>query len=80
MDGQPLTTAQPRARNRGAEHEQSSDSRTGIDLRKNSCSVGGLDASGVVVLRRRVTREGVLAFNAKLANCIVAIAYCDSEL
>src|SRR3954451_12260795 len=31
----------------------------GIDLGKNSCSVAGLDESGRVVLRRRLTREGL---------------------
>ena len=31
----------------------------GIDLGKNSCSVVGLDASGRVVLRRRLHRDGV---------------------
>jgi transposase len=32
----------------------------GIDLGKNSCSVAGLDEAGGVVLRRRLTREGVI--------------------
>src|SRR4029453_5679794 len=32
----------------------------GIDLGKNSCSVVGLDAAGRVVLRRRLSREGVV--------------------
>ena len=31
----------------------------GIDLGKNSCSLAGLDASGAVIMRRRMTREGV---------------------
>jgi transposase len=31
----------------------------GVDLSKNVCSVVGLDASGAVVLRRRVKRETV---------------------
>ena len=31
----------------------------GIDLGKNSCSVAGLDGTGRVVLRRRLTRESV---------------------
>ena len=38
----------------------------GIDLGKNSCSLAGLDATGAVVLRGRMTREGVLAFAAAL--------------
>jgi hypothetical protein len=31
----------------------------GIDLGKNSCSLAGLDASGRVVLRRRMRRSAV---------------------
>src|SRR3954470_3964284 len=32
----------------------------GLDLGKNSCSVAGLDETGRVVLRRRVSRDGVV--------------------
>ena len=32
----------------------------GIDLGKNSCSIAGLDETGRVVLRRRLTRDGVI--------------------
>ena len=39
----------------------------GIDLGKNLCSVAGLDASGAVVVRRRLRRDRVLAFTAELA-------------
>jgi hypothetical protein len=42
----------------------------GIDLGKNSCSLAGLDASGAVVLRRRMTREGLVGFTAGLPSCI----------
>ena len=38
----------------------------GIDLGKNSCSVAGLDATGAVVLRRRMTREGLVTLANKL--------------
>jgi transposase len=48
----------------------------GIDLGKNSCSLAGLDATGAVVLRRRMTREGVAAFVAKLPACVVAMEAC----
>ena len=48
----------------------------GIDLGKNSCSVVGLDASGPVVLRRRMRRDGVIAFAAKLAPCTMAMEAC----
>jgi transposase len=43
----------------------------GIDLGKNSCRVAGLDRSGAVVLRRRMTRESLVAFANKLPACIV---------
>src|SRR3954470_19891648 len=48
----------------------------GIDLGKNSCSLVGLDAGGRVVLRRRMRRETVLAFGAKLPACVVAMEAC----
>jgi hypothetical protein len=48
----------------------------GIDLGKNSCSVAGLDTSGAVVLRRRMTRESLVAFADKLPACIVAMEAC----
>lgn len=48
----------------------------GIDLGKNSCSVVGLDASGQVVLRRRMRRDGVVALAAGLPACVVAMEAC----
>ncbi len=48
----------------------------GVDLGKNSCSVVGLDATGRVLLRRRMRREGVLALAAKLPGCIMAMEAC----
>jgi transposase len=33
----------------------------GVDLGKNVCSVVGLDASGAVVMRRKVGRETLIA-------------------
>src|SRR6478735_5965639 len=48
----------------------------GIDLGKNSCSVVGLDASGRVVLRRRLQREGVVKLAAELPHCVVAMEAC----
>jgi len=48
----------------------------GIDLGKNSCSLVGLDATGRVVLRRRMRRETVLTFCATLPACIVAMEAC----
>src|SRR5918911_3086657 len=48
----------------------------GIDLGKNSCSVVGLDASGRVVLRRRMHRDGVVKLAAGLPGCVVAMEAC----
>jgi transposase len=48
----------------------------GIDLGKTSCSVVGLDEAGRVVLRRRMRRETVIAFAAKLPACIAAMEAC----
>jgi transposase len=48
----------------------------GIDLGKNSCSIAGLDESGAVVIRRRMRRQTVLGFAAKLPACIVAMEAC----
>ncbi len=48
----------------------------GIDLGKNSCSVAGLDETGGVVLRRRVSRDGLAGLLAKLRPCTVAMEAC----
>ncbi len=48
----------------------------GIDLGKNSCSVAGLDETGRVVLRRRLTREGIVRLAATLPACTVAMEAC----
>jgi transposase len=48
----------------------------GIDLGKNSCSVAGLDETGRVVLRKRMTREGVIRLAAKLPACVMAMEAC----
>ena len=48
----------------------------GVDLGKNSCSIVGLDASGAVVLRRRMRREGIIKLAAKLKPCVVAMEAC----
>src|SRR3712207_5572204 len=48
----------------------------GIDLGKNSCGVVGLDAAGRVVLRRRLSREGVIKFAAGLPRCVMAMEAC----
>jgi transposase len=51
----------------------------GIDLGKNSCSVVGLDASGRVVLQRRMHRDGVVKLAAGLPGCVVAVEACGGR-
>jgi transposase len=48
----------------------------GIDLGKNSCSIVGLNATGRVVMRRRMRRESDVALAAKLPGRIVAMEAC----
>ena len=48
----------------------------GIDLGKNSCSLAGLDATGAVVLRRRLSRGKLVAFVSRLPACVVAMEAC----
>ena len=48
----------------------------GIDLGKNSCSAVGLDETGRVVLRRRLSRDGVAELLTKLPHCVVAMEAC----
>lgn len=48
----------------------------GIDLGKNLCSLAGLDASGRVVLRRRLRRSSVEGFVGSLGQCTVAMEAC----
>jgi hypothetical protein len=45
----------------------------GVDLGKNGCSVVGPDASGAVVMRRRVRRETLIALAGKLPACVVGM-------
>jgi transposase len=48
----------------------------GIDLGKNSCSVVGLDATGRIVLRRRMSRDGVIKLALRLPACVMAMEAC----
>ena len=48
----------------------------GIDLGKNSCSVARVDATGRVVLRRRMRRETLEGFVGGLGRCVVAMEAC----
>jgi len=48
----------------------------GIDLGKNSCSLTGMDASGRVVLRRRMRWNSLERFTKGLGRCIIAMEAC----
>lgn len=48
----------------------------GIDLGKNSRGIVGLDANGSVKVRRRMRRDGVIAFAARLPPCAMAMEAC----
>jgi transposase len=48
----------------------------GVDLGKNVCSVVGLDASGAVVMRRRMRRETLNGLAEKLPACVVGMEAC----
>jgi len=48
----------------------------GIDLGKNSCSIVGLDATGGVVMRRRMRRHSIVGLAAKLPGCVIAMEAC----
>ena len=58
------------------EEEEMDISVLGIDLGKNVCSVVGLDASGAVVMRRKVRRETLIALAEKLPPCVVGMEAC----
>lgn len=48
----------------------------GIDLGKNSCSVAAMDASGTIVLKRRMQPATIANFAAKLVPCTIAMEAC----
>ena len=48
----------------------------GLDLAKRVFQVHGVDAAGVVMVRRALRRQQVLAFFAKLPRCLVGIEAC----
>ena len=48
----------------------------GVDLGKNVCSVVGLDATGGVVMRRRMRRDTLIGLAEKLPACVVGMEAC----
>ena len=53
-------------------------STVGIDLAKSVFQVHGADASGAVVIRKKLRRDEVLAFFSTLPRCVVAMEACAS--
>jgi transposase len=51
-------------------------STIGLDIAKNVFQVHGVDSAGVVVIRRALRRSQVLAWFAKLPQCLVGIEAC----
>jgi transposase len=54
-------------------------STIGLDIAKSVFQVHGVDASGLVIIRRQLKRRYVLAFFEKLAPCLVGIEACASS-
>lgn len=50
----------------------------GIDLAKRSFQLHGATATGSVAFRRKLSREGLLAFLAGQPRCLVAMEACAS--
>ena len=51
----------------------------GLDIAKSVFQVHGVDATGQVVIRRRLKRRYVLTFFQKLPSCLVGIEACASS-
>jgi transposase len=54
-------------------------STIGLDIAKSVFQVHGVDAAGVMVIRRQLKRRYVLAFFEKLPPCLVGIEACASS-
>ena len=49
----------------------------GLDIAKSVFQVHGIDATGEVVVRRRLSRGRILAFFEKLPRCLVKMEACN---
>ncbi len=54
-------------------------STIGLDIAKSVFQVHGVDANGLVVIRRQLKRRYLLAFFEKLPSCLVGIEACASS-
>jgi transposase len=52
-------------------------STVGIDLAKNVFSVHGVDARGVIMIRRTVSRAKLAALVAQLPPCVIGMEACS---
>jgi transposase len=50
----------------------------GLDLAKKVFQIHGVDGEGKVVVARRLRRKEMLAFFAKLPQCLVGMEACGS--
>jgi|SRR6266446_3368472 len=53
-------------------------STIGLDIAKSVFQIHGVDASGAVVIRKRITRAKLLEFVATLPPCVVGIEACPT--
>ena len=51
----------------------------GIDLAKQSFQLHGVDASGQVVLKKKLVRDKLIAFIAKLPHCLIGLEACGGS-
>ena len=51
----------------------------GLDIAKSVFQVHGIDASGVVIVRRQLRRRQVLPFFRKLPACLIGIEACATS-
>ncbi len=51
----------------------------GLDIAKSVFQVHGVDAVGLVVIRRQLKRRYVLAFFEKLPSCLIGMEACASS-
>ena len=54
-------------------------STVGLDIAKKVFQVHGVDAAGVVKVRRTLRRSQVLAWFAKLAPCLIGLEACATS-
>ena len=53
-------------------------STIGLDIAKSVFQVHGVDDTGVVIIRKRISRAKVLAFFGGLSPCLIGIEACPS--